>query len=595
MKRSILNIIALLTLLSFDAYAERYGDITISSDPVDAKSQIKGYAEVSVRTLNSSPSRNHTVTVEIRGAQRYGDYIDSVRRTFVIGPASSMRTSLFLPQMNTYFNEMKIFVDNRSVGSLSFSLNQKYGYYSSSSEPEILCSRSFNSETIETNYNGVIEPLSTSSSSSGRHSHGSGSSSVTDNKRLSFVRSNFDPAEWSANWLAYTPFSGVIMSGKDWDAVKPDVKEALTRYAECGGTLIVFGPINVNPPQPWISRTSAPLDNNGFKTYNAGFGYIISADDLSPETLNNEQAQYILGKTRYNSTHWVNDPDSAWEANKRFAIVDSLRLPVRSLFIIMLAFAVLVGPYATFYLNRRKRPIWILWVLPTVSLIVTIIIVVYSFLSEGIKATTRMQSVTLLDQTTHRATSLALMGVYSPMTPGSGLRYDMETEVTSSREENYSSGTAKSIDLTEDQFLRSGWVNARVPFHAAIRKSQTRRERLDITRNPDGTIKVLNGLGEDIINLTLMDANGNVYKAKNLDAGKQTTLTKSAGPVAPAKTFDSIFTSDWVSIPEICNNPKINYLKPNMYLAELKDSPFVEKGLKKPGKLTSTAFVFGWY
>ena len=56
-------------------------------------------------------------------------------------------------------------------------------------------------------------------------------------------------------------------------------------------------------------------------------------------------------------------------------------------------------------------------------------------------------------------------------------------------------GSARTLDWTGGQHLTSGWVSARVPAHFMLRKSEPRRERVEVSRNDEGELVAVNGLG----------------------------------------------------------------------------------------------------
>src|SRR5262249_61142071 len=70
-------------------------------------------------------------------------------------------------------------------------------------------------------------------------------------------------------------------------------------------------------------------------------------------------------------------------ATRRFPIVENLRIPVRGMFIVMLLFAFLIGPLNIRILTRKKRRIWLLWTVPSISLLACLALAGYMFFSEG--------------------------------------------------------------------------------------------------------------------------------------------------------------------------------------------------------------------
>jgi hypothetical protein len=136
------------------------------------------------------------------------------------------------------------------------------------------------------------------------------------------------------------------------------------------------------------------------------------------------------------------------------------------------------------------------------------------------------------------------------------------------------------VDWTQAQHLRRGWVSARVPAIFHIRKSEIRRERLQVQKD-HGQLKIVNGLGAPIESLWLAAADGKVYLAKNVAAGQMATLSADTNsvsldqPDAAALLRDLTFAVHDDSLD--ANVPK--YLSPGSYLARLQGNPFIENAL----------------
>ena len=81
------------------------------------------------------------------------------------------------------------------------------------------------------------------------------------------------------------------------------------------------------------------------------------------------------------------------------------------------------------------------------------------------------------------------------------------------------------MDWTQAQHFGRGWVSARVPAHFHLRKSETRRERIEI-ENQNGQTTVVNGLGATIKSLWLADGGSQVFVATNIPAGQKMTLAR---------------------------------------------------------------------
>src|SRR5262249_49781797 len=135
-----------------------------------------------------------------------------------------------------------------------------------------------------------------------------------------------------------------------------------------------------------------------------------------------EQWRPITAMWDQSARPWL-DVQTPSHAHDRFPVVEDVRIPVRTLFIAMLTFAVLIGPINIWVLTRANRRFWLLWTVPSLSLLACAAVVGYMTLAHGWKGQARVEGMTILDETTQRATSAGWLGLYALTTPGDGLRF----------------------------------------------------------------------------------------------------------------------------------------------------------------------------
>src|SRR5262249_2168752 len=156
--------------------------------------------------------------------------------------------------------------------------------------------------------------------------------------------------------------------------------------------------------------------------------------------------------------------------------------------------------------------------------------------------------------------------------------FSSETEATPLVERvNYGRGNSREVDWTQAQHFGRGWVSARVPAHFYVRKSETRRERLEI-ETQSGQTMVLNGLGAPIKNRWLGDGGSHVFVATNITAGQKILLAASTQVLQKDEQLGA------KGVLERCGaaasiTDGTPFLKPNTYVAELDENPFIENGL----------------
>ena len=409
------------------------------------------------------------------------------------------------------------------------------------------------------------------------------------------LRSELEAAGWSESWLAFTAFDLVVLSRGDLAAMNAAQQNALRSYVEAGGGLAIVDAQEL--PKTWAGgavKDSRQSDGVYLQRYQIGFGECVltSAASITENTRAPLNALRELAKL--SGQPWQAMPTDG-NANGEFPVVDDARIPVRGIVFIMLAFILVVGPLNIFFCARANNRIAMLWTIPLISFFTCAIVFGYSLLSEGITPTTRTEAVTILDQVSHRATTLARQAFYTPLTPGDGLRYSHDTEVTPLVQVNrYDGGNTRELELSQSQHLVRGWITARVPAHFALRKSETRRERLQVQRLPDGRVTVLNGFGADVQTLWLRDEKGRLFKGEGLKAGLNMPLRdEKAEPFNPSRTMAALYQGSWVLAHDAVMAGPAGQLRPNSYLAVMAEAPFIETGLANPGKARARQTIIG--
>lgn len=423
-----------------------------------------------------------------------------------------------------------------------------------------------------------------------------GSSSSSTYQGPTVLRSELEASGWSESWLAFTPFDLVVLSRTDLAAMTAAQQSALWSHVEAGGGLAVLGLTEL--PKAWQSaawQTVASSRNSSLGRFYAGFGQVLLLGANNIAGLERIQVDAMRELARECGQVWNSMPTEG-NANSEFPVIEDIRIPVRGIVFIMLAFILVVGPLNIFFCARANNRIAMLWTIPLISFITCAIVFGYSLMSEGITPSLRTEAVTVLDQISHRATTLARQAFYTPLTPGDGLRYSHDTEVTPLVDVNrYNGGNSRELELSQSQHLVRGWITARVPAHFALRKSETRRERITVQKLPDGRVTVVNGLGADIQTLWLRDDKGRFFKGVSLKAGQNIPLQSDATipPSAPVNTLSGFYQGAWPTAHDSLTNAPGNYLRPNTYLAVLAEAPFIENGLGKAGKSRSRQTIIG--
>jgi hypothetical protein len=446
-----------------------------------------------------------------------------------------------------------------------------------------------------------------------------------------------DVQDQSTHWLDYSGFDAIVVTSGDLQQAA--VRSALWKYVECGGALLILGPVKVpaswGQPQVLVGRwegreTVDPMFGAGLVgagvgpgplpaatasmtgrvsllSYHAGFGQCLVSVEPRSNRWTPPHWRHVVESWGKTSLPW-RQPLTMAEAHGAFPVVNNLGIPARGLFVVMLLFAVVIGPVNLYVLTRKKRKIWLLWTVPVISILTSAGVLGYMFVSEGWHGHERTEGITFLDQASGRAATLGLVGYYTPLVPRDGLHFGPDTELTPVLEwsrndkgeprdyQSRSRSPTRTIDWSDGQHLASGWLTARVPAYFLLRKCEVRPERVTVKRGPGGALTLTNGLGADIRRFWWADAQGNIYTAADVPAGGQTALVRRGERVAPRRSLEGLrqaYERDWLRRSRDLTERPADYLRPGCYIADLDGAPFIEQGLRQAHSRKAYSVVYG--
>ena len=520
-----------------------FEDIIISPELTPSGSSFHGYAEYRINVSNRSSDKAHHVTLTLPKSDfGFGNRNRKITRSVIVGPSATARVTLFQPSVRLDGRGMEVAIDGEvqddavplSIGNHGphNSVFMSHGAVGmglpvvSSGNPElrILISRSVDTADLHAH---LGKQLTTTRSAGGISPSGGVPhpfAPPSSGAGYETIDLGLPVSAWSVSWLGYSRYDGVIVTGEDVRQMPPDVQSGLWRYVECGGALLVLGGREL--PNSWGLK--ATTDTTEFVNYNVGFGQCavtaeVDTVHLTPDQWSEIAFAWLKTKIPVRAGRSVED------ANTMFPVVEGLGVPVRGMFLLMLLFAVTIGPLNLIVLARKKRRVWLLWTAPAISLLTCLAVFVYATLAEGWDRHARIEGLTLLNEKTHRATTIGWTAFYSALTPSDGLHFSYDTELTPQIAYSRIGGTPRSVDWTHDQHLVSGWMTARVPAHFMLRKSEVRRERVTVRRGTNNRLSVVNGLGADIRQFWLADRDGAIYAGKDIPAGAETELSSRTG------------------------------------------------------------------
>ena len=605
------------------------GDITITPAPpwgLDTSNMgggdndTHGYIEYRFLVENNSDIDSHTVRITLPRDKHYyrgGHFLQALRKTVEVKPGASRYVSILQPDMPLPGSNAEVAVDGRLHDKgVQFNffqnrgsrINPDRGGGRAGSRATILVPNDALQQVLRSNAHKSAVGVKTSPPTVGGYSSTSGTYTepglylnqhYTYYDTIRFQTAPLLVEGWSKHWLGYSSWDGVALTAEIWQKAPAEVQAALTQYVECGGTLLMVGSAKLPP-----SWESCRKEEPGFIHYFPGFGQCLVANKVNFKTKQIDVAAWDPDDWRLIFRMWERQ-STAWqqvrtptEANKELPIVAGLAIPIRELFIAMFVFVVLIGPVNVFWLSRTKRRIWLLWTVPLFSLVTCVLLVGYMLATEGWHGHVHGYGITVLDEPGQRATTIGWQGYYCPTTPAGGLRFSRDTELTPhlaiDRALYGSVRQPHSIDWSDEQHLTDGWVIAKVPIHFMIRRSETRRERVTLHKNNDGSLAIVNSLGADIRQFHVAAPDGKIYTASDVRAGPEVRLEPTDQRAANRlDKLSEAFAGIWIHwADEMVKKPE-EYLRPGCYLAVLDESPFLEPGLHHTQSRKLRSVVFG--
>jgi hypothetical protein len=335
------------------------------------------------------------------------------------------------------------------------------------------------------------------------------------------------------SWIDYSGLDFVAISRDDLADLKPSVRSALLKWAHCGGNLIVYQVGETSRDREALERllemnqsaaagarwTESGKGNTAwpFATRQLMLG-LVCAD---PEELPVSPAEWtaLLSSVGVPRSSWAQRhgvaPDLGTEEFFNFMNPGIGGVPVYGFMVLITAFAVLIGPVNYFYL-RRKRRLWLLLVtVPTMALMTSVLLVGYSVAAHGFSIRSRIRSLTVLDQKSHRAVSVARLALFAGVAPARGMQFSPETAVYPVFPPMVEPG-ALAVDWTENQSLTSGWLLSRTRTQFLTIRHAEQPDRVDIKTGQNGGLAIVNGLPWELEAVLVADSSGRLLWAGNV-------------------------------------------------------------------------------
>ncbi|MBF0409284.1 MAG: hypothetical protein HQM10_18230 [Candidatus Riflebacteria bacterium] len=559
------------------------GDVELDiNQPLPGVSK-HGYIEYQITLKNISSDNPYTVKISMPAISYSTSeaHIEEISRTVVVPPDSNVKVSLFQPPLPLRGDKLKAQILETGeqevfpITNVSRELFNRWTKYL----PCVLESPAVGREEF---------PFLSVDEKKGYYKGYGG-----------LCKSGVPPRGWSENWLGYTRYDGLLLTASELKDCSPEVFQAIQKYTEAGGNLIVLG--KYSPPSHWKDAYAYEKDNRimskdqEIDRFLAGIGTCFVIPESNISNISTDTWKLIERQVTVCKDLW--EQNEGTNGSTFFPITGIESIPVRALFAIIFIYAILIGPLNIYFFTKLNKRILILASVPVLSLAACLTILLYSAFLEGWLAKGRASVFTLLDEERKQAVSFGWLALYNPLTTDRAI-FSAETELNPHLiPDKYSFlGGPCRVDWTREQVFGGNWLIARLPSHFKVRKVETRRERIIVKRIDESGATIINGLGAKIVKFYLMDGKGRIFEASDVETGKDAQLLKvnNIFEKRSSDALNSILAADWLTIKTKVSAKPHLYLSENSYIAFLTDAPFLETGLSEFSINERENIVFGF-
>lgn len=336
---------------------------------------------------------------------------------------------------------------------------------------------------------------------------------------------------------AYTSLHALVLDPAYGAPPRPAF-DAILSWSRSGGIVAVFGPgaEDLVAREPALAAWAEPRflasHSDGVSTYVCGLGLLLVGE--SPETMGGAHAAPQIAALNAAVEHVAPldkpAPRSVFELR-----IPGIDVPFRPLTVLLVLFAILVGPVNLIFVRRSKRPALLLLTIPAIALVFSVGLIGYGALAQGLDVRVASQSRGVLDQRSHQGSVHERRITFAGLAWGGGLRPGPGVVVQREIDNNFDWSNMRDYRASYGETLEldGAWLPVRNPTPHYVSVDRAARGRVDVKRGADGWT-VTNGLAAPIRLLLFRDADGDVHAFAGPIAPGRTATAEATGPDAPA-------------------------------------------------------------
>lgn len=563
MRRVFLLLLLMSTVVCSTGLAYIYDDhgLKLVVQPTVGATRGSGYVYLRVNVTNSAARERF---IRFYFDKKYSLEFGNVSKSFTIAAHESRQVTMIIPNIELVSWGLEAEVDGRPFGT-----------------------RLTGSVGPNKHFDGSVDTLADSNFSRQQLDDVFGDGKPLEYMNLNLVQFEGSSSQLFKDWLAYIKFRLLFFYGKTLASFEPEIADAIFDYVRMGGTLLCLGdPVLPDDFKPVKAGLGVQVK---MQVFGGGFGQVFVVEKTEIAQLDSDDFSAI-GNLRLQPARGGTTPVAFQEQ-------DLETLSPVMLVIVIYLFAFLIGPVNFYLLHKYDQKIYVFWTVPAFSALFCFLFFLHYSVIERPTFKANQLSFTYLDQENERAMTNAELGVYSAKNRPTGIHFPMTAAVLlyeNPRE------FPKDVILDNDQHFSEGWLRPKVPRYFSINQLESRREQVQLSSNGDG-YNLLNGLGADIIEITLLDHSSRLWHAKNITAGATEQLvsvddSQGGNLDAAARnhiSLASLYESHWHRSIKDFNHFPEKFLGPGMYLARLRQCPFFPDRFAGQAKLSVDSYVIG--
>jgi hypothetical protein len=340
--------------------------------------------------------------------------------------------------------------------------------------------------------------------------------------------SRFELADLPDSWLGYSGFDFILLSGADWQKLKPAVKRALLEWVRLGGKLHVY----LSPGTYSESLGLPDIASAGSHTVSLGKIVTLSWDGKTlpaSQTVN----RYWGETQRVNSLRSDHASMGAWSLQ---GLLGTRSFASWQVIVFLVVFGLLVGPVNLFVLAPAGRRHKLFITTPLLSISASVIMVVLILVQDGTGGVGRRFVAINLepDEAAAYVTQEQVSRTGVLLGAGFEMKQPVLIEPLVMPDTPWAklkkTSIAQSANLTQDGRERRGnFFQSRAEQGQVLRAAVSTRARLELkAAAPDAAPTLTSALGFTVEELFYTDAAGAQWRLeKPLGTGQSATLVKT--------------------------------------------------------------------